>query len=140
MIHIQSELIKDEGLSLIPYIDSNGHLTVGVGHKLSSDCGPITLEYAGKLLAEDIEVARKAAMRIVPSFGELCEERQFVLINMAFQLGPTGLKGFRKMLLAIENKAYSVAASEMLDSKWHRTDSPKRAERLAKIMKTGVMK
>lgn len=140
MILIELELIKDEGLSLIPYLDSNGNWTIGVGHKLKSECGPITLEYAGKLLAEDIKIAREAAMRIVPSFNELCEERQFVLISMAFQLGPTGLKGFKKMLLAIENKAYVVASQEMLDSKWHRQDAPKRAERLAKIMKTGVMK
>lgn len=140
MILIELELIKDEGLSLIPYLDSNGNWTIGVGHKLKSECGPITLEYAGKLLAEDIKIAREAAMRIVPSFNELCEERQFVLISMAFQLGPTGLKGFKKMLLAIENKAYVVASQEMLDSKWHRQDTPKRAERLAKIMKTGVMK
>ena len=140
MILIELELIKDEGLSLIPYLDSNGNWTIGVGHKLKSECGPITLEYAGKLLAEDIKIAREAAMRIVPSFNELCEERQFVLISMAFQLGPTGLKGFKKMLLAIENKAYVVASQEMLDSKWHRQDTPKRAERLAKIMKTGVIK
>lgn len=140
MILIELELIKDEGLSLIPYLDSNGNWTIGVGHKLKSECAPITLEYAGKLLAEDIKIAREAAMRIVPSFNELCEERQFVLISMAFQLGPTGLKGFKKMLLAIENKAYVVASQEMLDSKWHRKDSPKRAERLAKIMKTGVIK
>ena len=140
MVLIELELIKDEGLSLIPYLDSNGNWTIGVGHKLKSECGPITLEYAGKLLAEDIKIAREAAMRIVPSFNELCEERQFVLISMAFQLGPTGLKGFKKMLLAIENKAYVVASQEMLDSKWHRQDTPKRAERLAKIMKTGVIK
>lgn len=140
MILIELELIKDEGLSLIPYLDSKNNWTIGVGHKLKSECGPITLEYAGKLLAEDIKIAREAAMRIVPSFNELCEERQFVLISMAFQLGPTGLKGFKKMLLAIENKAYVVASQEMLDSKWHRQDTPKRAERLAKIMKTGVIK
>lgn len=140
MVLIELELLKDEGLSLIPYLDSNGNWTIGVGHKLKSECGPITLEYAGKLLAEDIKIARDAAARIVPSFSELCEERQFVLISMAFQLGPTGLKGFKKMLLAIENRAYTVASQEMLDSKWHRKDSPKRAERLAKIMKTGVIK
>ena len=140
MVLIELELLKDEGLSLIPYLDSNGNWTIGVGHKLKSECGPITLEYAGKLLAEDIKIARDAAARIVPSFNELCEERQFVLISMAFQLGPTGLKGFKKMLLAIENRAYTVASQEMLDSKWHRKDSPKRAERLAKIMKTGVIK
>lgn len=139
MIVIEQEIMGDEGLSLIPYLDSNGNWTVGVGHKLKSPCGPITLEYAGKLLAEDIKIARAAVMRNIPCFGELNEERQYVLINMCFQLGPTGLLGFKKMLLALENKAYSTAAAEMLDSKWHRLDSPKRAERLAKIMKTGVM-
>lgn len=139
MVLIELELIKDEGLSLVPYLDSKNNWTVGVGHKLKSECGPITLEYAGKLLAEDIKVAREAAMRIVPSFNELCEERQFVLINMAFQLGPTGLKGFKKMLLALENKNFMVVAEEMLDSKWHRKDSPKRAKRLAEIMRTGLI-
>ena len=139
MINIQAEMIKDEGLSLSVYYDSKGYPTIGVGHKLKSPCDDITLEYAGILLAEDLKLARQAVMRNVPCFGELCEERQFVLINMCFQLGPSGLLGFKKMLLALNNKAYSVAASEMLDSKWARKDSPKRAKRLAKIMEAGVM-
>ena len=140
MIIIEQELIKDEGLALAPYFDTKGNLTVGVGHKLKCDCGPITLEYAGKLLADDIKMATDAIRRNISYFSELNEERRFVLINMCFQMGISGLLGFKKMLLALENKEYSIAADEMLDSKWARSDSPNRAKRLAKIMKTGAMK
>lgn len=140
MINVEVELIKDEGLALIPYLDTNDNWTVGVGHKLKSNCGPITLEYAGKLLAEDIKIARDAVRRNIPYFAELDEVRQFILVNMCFQMGIRGLLGFRKMLLALENKAYSIAADEMLNSKWARSDSPNRAKRLAKAMKMGVLK
>lgn len=140
MINIEAELIKDENLSLSVYYDSKGYPTIGVGHKLKEPCADITLEEAGRLLAEDINKAREGVIRNIPFYPELSEERKFVLINMAFQMGIKGLLGFRKMLLALENRAYSIAANEMLDSKWYRSDSPNRAKRLAEIMRTGVMK
>ena len=52
-------------------------------------------------------------------------------------MGAEGLLGFRRMLTALAVGNYHGAAKEMLDSKWARSDSPSRAERLAKIMREG---
>lgn len=135
---IEYELIDAEGLSFTCYKCPAGKLTVGVGHRVDSECSPITLEYAGKLLKDDIKVARDGLIRNVPCFPGLSDARQLVLICMAFQLGIKGLLGFKKMLLALENGAFVTASNEMLDSKWAR-QCPKRAKRLAGFMKNGVL-
>ena len=63
MINIEAELIKEEGLSLEPYFDSLGFATIGVGHKVDGNFSTISLEFAGKLLKEDIEIARKECQK-----------------------------------------------------------------------------
>ena len=132
---IEEKLILEEGLSLSPYEDSMGNMTIGVGHRIKSDWGTITLKLAGELLDEDIKECLKN-LRTLSFFGELDQERQYVLVSMCFNLGFKGLKSFKKMLMALENHNYTIAANEMLDSLWHR-QLPKRSEHLAKVMRTG---
>ncbi len=62
--------------------------------------------------------------------------RQKVMIDMAYNLGMTGLLKFRKMIAAIELGDYGAAADQMLDSRWARQVKT-RAERLAEMMRTG---
>ena len=135
-MNIEEELIKEEGLSLSCYKDSLGNYTVGVGHLLKSPCETITLEYAGKLLKEDINIAIDSLRKNVPVFSELDEVRQYALISMAFNLGIKRLLSFKKMLLALESKNYEVAAKEMKDSLWYRQVKG-RAEKLINLMKKG---
>lgn len=138
MINIEAELIKEEGLSLEPYFDSLGFATIGVGHKVDGNFSTISLELAGKLLKEDINIARKECQKYA-FFFELNECRQYVMIDMMFNLGATKLKKFKKFLLALENKNYELASAEMLDSLWAKQVKG-RAKRLADIMKNGVIK
>ena len=42
-----------------------------------------------------------------------------------------------KLLAAIERGDYDTAGKEMMDSKWARSDSPARAQRLRKMMVRG---
>jgi len=51
-------------------------------------------------------------------------------------MGAAGVSKFRKMFSALDKKDYDLAATEMLDSRWHR-QTPKRALRLALQMRTG---
>jgi lysozyme len=60
-----------------------------------------------------------------------------VLVNMAFNLGPTRLKGFKKFIAAFDAKDWDGAVIEMLDSKWAKQVGA-RAIRLAKMVRTGV--
>ena len=138
MINIEAELIKEEGLSLETYDDGYGNLTIGVGHLLKEPMEPITLEQAGRLLKKDIMIAIEECVKNIPFYPELDEVRQYVLISMMFNMGWKRLKTFRRFFMALENRAYSVAANEMIDSLWAR-QTKRRAERLAKMMRTGAV-
>ena len=48
---------------------------------------------------------------------------------MAYQMGVNGVMGFRKMLGAIVNGNYRLAAQEGMDSRWA-NQTPNRAKRL----------
>ena len=57
-------------------------------------------------------------------------EVRSVLLNMAYQLGLTGLLKFKRTLRYLEIKQYDSAAKEMLDSRWA-NQTPERATRLS---------
>jgi len=135
------QLKNDEGLRLETYYCTNGHLTVGYGHKVLHDDNlklgdKITEQRANMWLINDVDNANSACRCIFSKWNQLSQTRKDVLINMAFQLGRGGLSGFQKMIQAIDNEEWSQAADEMLDSKWARSDSPRRASRLANKMRS----
>ena len=127
------QLMRDEGLRLHPYRDTVGKLTIGYGRNLD-DVG-ISQAEAEMMLTHDIAQAADSLTNL-PVFAVLDDVRQAVLITMAFNLGRTGLMGFRRMWAALAERDYDCAAREMLDSKWARQVGI-RAERLAEQMKTG---
>ena len=61
-------------------------------------------------------------------------EGQDVIYEMCYQLGVSGVSKFKKTLAYLENREYRMAASEMLDSKWHR-QTPNRSQRLSDIIR-----
>lgn len=136
-MNIEEELIKEEGLRLSCYKDTLGNWTVGVGHLLKSPCDTITLEYAGRLLKEDIKTVQNELREKIPVYAELDHVRQYVLISMCFNLGIGKLLKFRKMLTALEQRNYEVAAAEMKDSAWYR-QVKSRADKLINLMKKGA--
>ena len=66
---------------------------------------------------------------------DMNEKAHEIIIEMVFQLGKTGVSKFRNMWKALEQDPpqYSVAASEMLDSRWAK-QTPNRAKEMSKIM------
>jgi len=125
---------KHEGYRSKAYQDSLGVWTIGYGTNLQ------TLEIP-KELAEDwlVQYLRheQALLETLSVYRELNEVRQEVLIEMAYQLGHSGLRKFKKMWAALVIEDYKWAATEMLDSTWHK-QTPKRAEELAERMRTGL--
>jgi len=130
---LKKTLQKHEGLRTRPYKDTVGKLTIGIGRNLD-DIG-ISEQEAFFLLNNDIQQAVDLTKRILPEFEELDDLRQEVLVNMAFNMG-NRLREFRKMLAAIINGEYNVAADEMLLSRWAKQVG-QRAIDLAKWMKEG---
>lgn len=138
------DLIRDEGVRLRVYRCTAGHLTIGVGHKLTErevlqGLSEISLEQAGYLLHMDIGIALNGCASIFgrDRFDGMLEARQRALVNMCFQMGAQGLAKFRKMADAIMRDDWSTAQAEALDSKWARSDSPARAQRVAHMLGRG---
>ena len=123
-----------EGLRLKPYTCPAGKLTVGYGHNLEDN--GITQEIAETLLKTDLALARMEVGAKIPYCYQLNEPRQYVLVDMCFNMGIGRLLTFKKMLAALKEGYYERAAYEMMDSKWAKQVG-RRAEKLAEIMKKG---
>lgn len=131
---LKQQLIEHEGLKLTLYKDTENKWTIGCGRNLQ-DRG-ISEEEALFLLDNDIGMVREQLEERFPWFLDLDEIRQRVLSDMCFNLGITGLVGFKKMLTAVKDKHYQAASKHMLASVWA-TQVKRRATRLAKMMETG---
>ena len=133
------EMIKrHEGFRQFPYKCTAGKLTIGYGRNLT-DKG-ISLIEASKLLAYDISSAQIGVCGVFAfSAAELGPIPQVVyraLVDMMFNLGFTRFKGFKKMIAAIKEKDWNLAADEMLDSKWAKQVG-QRAIELAEMVRSG---
>jgi len=129
---LRNSLIQHEAMRLSPYRDTEGKLTIGVGHNL--DDKPISSRAALLILDDDIDDAVADLDNAFPWWRDLDNTRQNVLAEMSFNLGISRLKGFMKMWAALKINDYKGAADEMLDSKWARQVG-KRANTLANMMR-----
>lgn len=135
--NIEDQLRLDEGEVLHAYNDHLGYVTIGIGRLLDKrKGGGISKEESSYLFQNDLKKKAAEVKKVIPWFDKLDEVRQGVLINMAFQMGVTGLLGFENTLAFVKNGMYSSAARNMLKSKWA-TQTPQRAQRLAKQMEKG---
>lgn len=137
-----AELRRDEGVEYMPYIDTVGVLTVGVGHNLKavplpkSWTYPLTDDQVDMLLAADLVEVFVQLDNKLPWWSKLDYERQRVIVNMAFNLGINGLLGFKNTLAAVEQGRYSAAGAGMMASLWSRQVGD-RAKRLSEMMING---
>lgn len=130
MESFEDMLIRHEGMRATPYIDSLGVQTIGIGHNLHK---PLSHAAILQIFKDDVNEAKNDCLHAFPWFADLSEPRQWVLINMCFNLGLTKLQGFYKFLAAVERGDYDTAATEMLDSLWSK-QVKKRAQELAALM------
>ncbi len=130
-----TELVRDEGRRLLPYLDTAGKITIGVGRNLT-DIG-ISLDECSAMLESDIARAERGLDRRLPWWRSLNDVRQRVLLNMAFNLGLAGLSTFEATLAAIREARFADAAAGMRASLWARQVG-QRAERLARMMESGI--
>lgn len=129
------ELIKqNEGLRLDLYKCPADRWTVGYGRNL--EARGITKDEAQLMLENDVEYFYRRLEKF-PAFLKCNENRQAVLIDMAFNMGMSGIRKFKMMWAAISLENWQGAAIQILDSKYAREDVPERAARNAEIMRTG---
>jgi lysozyme len=127
-------LQRHEGLRLKPYKCTAGKLSIGYGRNLD-DMGISEVE-AMVMLRNDIEQCYRE-LEMFSWFSDLDQVRQEALVDMLFNLGlPTFLE-FKKTLKHVAEHSWSMAAAEMLNSKWARQVGS-RAEELAYMIETGT--
>lgn len=142
-ILLRVELRLDEGVRYVPYADTKGISTVGVGHNLQSSplpagwVYPLTDAQVGTLLDGDLQSVYTDLDRDLPWWRDLNDARQRVICNMCFNLGIDRLRGFKNTLAAMRQGRYADAAAGMLNSAWA-TQVGDRAQRLADRMTKGV--
>ena len=132
---IKEQLVRHEGLRLKPYRCTAGKLTIGIGRNLD-DCG-ITQSEAYVMLINDIMNCEKQLQAKIPDiYNGLDEVRKSVLLNMCFNLGISGLLGFKNTLEFIKVGDWERAANNMLVSRWAKQVG-RRAIELSELMRKG---
>jgi lysozyme len=129
------QLTRHEGCELMPYRDTEGLLTIGIGRCI--DRIGISREEAEHLLKNDLMRVKMEIHERAPWIHNLDDVRRNAFLNMAFNLGTNGLLKFQKALSHAREARWDECASEMLDSKWARQVG-NRAKELAEQVRTGV--
>ena len=130
-----------EGYRNKVYLDSLGKRTVGVGHLCVEDFWEDDKEYEEKflltILEHDLQSAIKSAEELCSDCPDLRDQAREIIVEMVIQLGKTGVSKFRNMWKALKEKppSYSVAATEMLDSRWAK-QTPNRAKEMSDHMRS----
>ena len=147
-----SELLNfikgNEGLKVKPYRCPAGKWTIGYGYNLEAHGIPgwmvdkvlsgrgINEGDAERLLVQEVANCITACQKIVPGFSSLTLNRKIALVDMCFNLGPTGLAKFKNMLAAIGAGDWGRAWKAAQASKWY-TQVKMRGVRVVKLIREG---
>lgn len=137
MDELKKMLIRHEGYKTNMYLDSRKIPTIGVGFNLQRKDAPkllsqigldynkvvrgqqkLTSEQIDTLLEHDMKTAITYASQYFPEFATLPPSAQMILVDMAFNLGLTGLEKFHDLKAALQQRNYQQAANAMMDSLW----------------------
>lgn len=133
---------QEEGWRDTPYYDHLGYPTVGYGFNLHMPKnaplpGFVLPKAAGDAWLQSFIDAIRS--QLSEELSWMNEDRQSIIISMAYQMGIKGVLGFGNMWSAIRKGDWDKAADEALDSRWAR-QTPARAHRHATVMQAGSAK
>ena len=128
---------KHEGFSEKPYTDTVGKVTIGYGRNIEDN--PFSVEelcalfkgvewhskkdaedWAEMLMRSDLENVESELNASLAMWPQCTKDQQTVLIDLGFNIGIGGLLSFKGMLEAIDNEEPTIAAYELLNSKYAR--------------------
>lgn len=137
-------LETEEGFRPVPYTDSTGHSTIGIGYNLASRPRPSWwdgkapwsyIQAMQQLQSDVLAICKEMDIRW-PKWRTMADARQAICISGIYQLGISGAAKFHDTIQAIEAGDFQAAADHMAASLWaHQT--PHRADRAEKMMLTG---
>jgi len=128
-----ARLKTEEGFRSLPYSDETGHLSLGYGFSVGAGISKYAASYL--LSAQVTELSKTLAG--YDWFSGLDEVRASVFIDLAYNLGVSGLLHFPKTLTCASEKDWKGTHDNLLDSKAAKQD-PKRYVALAQVLLTGV--
>ena len=134
---LYDRLLRHEGYRECAYKDIFGNLTIGVGHLLRQPAHGDLCWTKTKVLAvfkRDVDTAIRAAQHDTMFWHNIPRHKQEVLIELAFQIGGSGLSHFTHMLAAVEKAEWETAADELLNSQYAK-QVPRRANELACLLR-----
>ena len=127
------DIKKHEGFSPVVYQCTAGYDTIGYGKRVKYL--QITEEQAEEWLVEELQNLKYVLADKYDWFLPAPQEVQDIVMNMNYQLGVSAFSKFKKTIKYIKVKDYKSASTEMLQSKWGRVDTPRRAKELSDRMK-----
>lgn len=148
-------IMAEEGFEKLPYRCSEKKWTIGFGTRLpltedemhdffipkDFEKKGITKDHGEALLERRLRNLWFTLKHCVPEELKLNLETmpkpvQIALSSLVYQLGPSGILSFKRMFAALAARDWKLAASELLDSKMAREQTPARAKRMAKLIRS----
>lgn len=130
IIDIKSHLTQHEGYRTLPYLDTLGNLTIGVGFNLNAGLDAEEIDF---ILTHRINKIITSLSTLFPNFHTFSDHKQLALISLVYNIGWYGFLGFQKMITAIQQGDWPLASQELLNS-LYATQVPYRAAILSKLI------
>jgi GH24 family phage-related lysozyme (muramidase) len=151
----ETRIAENEGKRAHVYTDTAGHPSVGIGFNLDRQGAKDAIQAVGadydkvragqqdltddqisRLFEQDLNQAVGEASSLVSNFSSLDDPRQFVVVDMIFNLGSSGFGQFHHAIAAIQSQDWEAAGEAMTQSSWY-SQVGHRAEKDVQMMKTG---
>jgi len=117
----KSMIKRHEGLRLQPYKDTEGHMTVGYGHKIKGGedfSKGISMEQANALFEQDYAEHKAAATKNIPGFDKMSAQQQAAMTDLTFNMGPNWIDKWPKLKEQLASGQYEAASQNLLSSKY----------------------
>ena len=126
-----------EGYRRLLYLDTKQIWTVGYGRNMQHV--GVSEPEAAYLLNNDVTEVLAKIHGVIPDFEHIDGTRQIAFGELVVNMGAATVAKFHKMLAAVAGKNWTVAADELMASKWKDDVGPTRSSRLERMVRTGTL-
>lgn len=134
---LKQDLVTAEGRVSHAYKDSEGYLTIGIGHLIDEQRGgKLPDSIIDALFDYDVDQVEKQLDKTFPWWRSRPDNVQRAMANMVFQMGIAGVSKFARMLSCLQAGDYAGAKREALDSAWAK-QTPNRAASVTALFTGG---
>ena len=123
---LREQLKIDEGVKYEIYKDHLGYPTFGIGHLITEndpehgkpDGTEISEDRVNEIFETDVAKFVSESKILFPDLDDLPDVAQQVIVNMAFNMGRPRLSKFKNFIAGVNDRDWTRAAEEMMDSRW----------------------